>query len=56
MSAAAVIGKSVADFELELAGGETTRLKALCSKHDLVVLDFYTAWCKACPEVAKKID
>jgi len=52
-----LVGQSFIDFEYELAGkeGTTLSIKALVEKHEFVVLDFYTAWCKACPETAKKI-
>jgi len=52
-----LVGQSFIDFEYEITGaeGKDHSIKSLVEKHEFVVLDFYTAWCKACPETAKKI-
>jgi len=52
-----LVGQSFIDFEYEITGaeGKDHSIKSLVEKHEFVVLDCYTAWCKACPETAKKI-
>lgn len=45
------------DFQVTLADtDETKSIFELIGDKPLALLDFYTNWCKTCPQVAKKID
>jgi thiol-disulfide isomerase/thioredoxin len=59
-AALAMVGKQSPDIKLQVFSktGETSRttLFKLMSNGLPTVIDFFTTWCKACPDAAKKLE
>jgi thiol-disulfide isomerase/thioredoxin len=53
-----LVGSACPDFPVSFAAkpDEKVAISSICKDSDVVVLDFYTNWCKACPDTAKFID
>jgi len=59
MATESIVGRQAVDFPFTLLSSDGATKKTTLSElrgDDVIVCDFFTSWCKACPETAKTID